>query len=63
MSAWDVWATRRMTAKVWERVVCSMIPGGLCNADLVGWKLKGDDYYDLMVSCRLWKATFCSEPR
>ena len=62
VSAWDSWVARRMTAQTWERVVCSMISGGLCGAGFVGWRMRGDDYHDLTTSCRLRKAAFCSEP-
>ena len=36
VSAWDIWVARRMTVEFWERVVCSIILGGLCGAGLVG---------------------------
>ena len=53
VNTWDIWVARRITAEIRERVVCSMIMGGLCGAGLVGWQTRRYEYHDLMISCRL----------
>ena len=40
VNTWDIWVARRMMAQIWERIVCSMIVGGLGNVDLVGLEVE-----------------------